>query len=274
MATWKHALVTGAGSGLGLGFSVRLLQGACRISALDLALGEHARRQLDEAAAQGQVPWQFEPADVTDETGTCSAVDAAIEAFGAPDLVIHCAGVMINRAFADMSGEAFRRVVDVNLNGSFHVAQAVIPHLRAGARLALLASIAGLTSNYAYTAYGASKFGVVGLATTLRYEYEPRGIHISCVCPPEVKTPMVVAERAPGNADPISLALKDTAGSLELDAAVDEILRQLDAGRWLIIPGTRARLTAWAARHTPAAFFAVMQAMIRREMRRHGPPPD
>src|SRR3546814_2598867 len=55
-------------------------------------------------------------------------------------------------------------------------------------RLALIASMAGLTSNYAYAAYGASKFGVVGLATTLRYEYEPLGIGISCICPPEVKT--------------------------------------------------------------------------------------
>src|SRR3546814_19586442 len=95
-----------------------------------------------------------------------------------------------------------------------------------GSCLALIASMAGLTSNYAYAAYGAPKFGVVGLATTLRYEYEPLGIGISCICPPEVKTPMVASERANGN--PVSLELKEFAGSLEIDPACDAMLAGLD----------------------------------------------
>src|SRR3546814_20252586 len=80
-----------------------------------------------------------------------------------------------------------------------------------GSRLALIASMAGLTSTYAYAAYGASKFGVVGLATTLRYEYEPPGIGFRCICPPEVNTPMVARVRP--NRHPVSLDLKVSAGS-------------------------------------------------------------
>src|SRR3546814_20220692 len=134
-----------------------------------------------------------------------------------------------------------------------------------GSCLALIASMAGLTSNYAYAAYGAPKFGVVGLATTLRYEYEPLGIGISCICPPEVKTPMVASERANGN--PVSLELKEFAGSLEIDPACDAMLAGLDAGRWMIIPGVNSRIPAFAARHLPRPFHAVLPPLTLRPLR-------
>lgn len=269
MTHWNHVLVTGGASGLGLGCALRLLRRGSRVSLLDLALGDTARQQLDAAAIQpGQ--WAFASADVTDEAATQAAVQAAVARFGPPDLVIHCAGILINRAVADTSGPAFKRVIDVNLNGSFHVAAAVLPLMRPGSRLALVASMAGLTSNYAYAAYGASKFGVVGLAHTLRYEYQPLGIAISCICPPEVQTPMVASERSPGNFNAISLALKDHAGSMTADAAVDAILAGLDAGRWMVIPSLQARLVAAVARHLPGLFFAFTNRLIRREMRKRG----
>lgn len=271
MTFWTHALITGGASGLGLGLALRLLRRGTRVSVLDLALGDAARQQLDNAAqAPGQ--WAFASADVTDEAATQAAVAASVSRFGPPDLAIHCAGILINRAVADTSAQAFRRVVDVNLNGSFILSAAVLPHMRPGSRLALIASMAGLTSNYAYAAYGASKFGVVGLAHTLRYEYAPLGIGITCVCPPEVKTPMVASERSPGNFNDISLALKDHAGSMTADAAVAAILKGVDAGRWLVVPSLQAKLVAGVARHLPSVFFAFMNALVRREMRRRGMP--
>src|SRR3546814_19262713 len=119
--------------------------------------------------------------------------------------------------------------------------------------------MAGVTSNYAYAAYGASKFGFVCRVTTLRYEYEPLGIGISCICPPEAKTPTVASERANGN--PVSLELKECAGSLEIDPACDAMLAGLDAGRWMIIPGVKSPTTAFAARSLPRPFPAVMQRL-------------
>lgn len=141
-----------------------------------------------------------------------------------------------------------------------------------GLGLALIASMAGLTSSYGYTAYGSSKFGVVGLATTLRYEYEPQGIGITCVCPPEVKTPMVSRERSPGNADPVSLAIKDIAGSLDADYACDAILDGIDSERWMVIPGLKSKVTMLFARHLPAGFNKFMDFNIRRFRRTIGEP--
>lgn len=267
MKKYQHVIVTGGASGLGLGFAVRLLARGCQVSILDLALSDAIRQQLS-AACQKQGAWQYHSVDVTDEAICIASTKAAVESFGPPDLVIHCAGIILNRTVKEMKGADFKRIIDVNLNGSFHMASAVLPYMKAGSRLALIASMAGITSNYAYAAYGASKFGVVGLATTLRLEYEPLGIQISCICPPEVKTPMVTQERTPGNADEISLALKDYAGSLELDFAADDILKQLDAGRYLIIPGLHAQIVATAVRHFPGTYFRVMNLMVKHEMRK------
>lgn len=257
-----HAIITGGASGLGLGMAQRYLKRGWRVSILDLALADDSRRLLDAAASASA--WQFQPMDISNFEQTQAAILTAVAAFGPPQLAINSAGVVINKTVADMQPADFHRVININLNGSYHFASAVLPTMQPGSRLALVASIAGLTSNYAYAAYGASKFGVIGLATTLRYEYEPLGIHISCICPPEVKTAMVAQEHA--DANPISLALKARAGSLDTDSACDQIVAGLDAGRWQIIPGTSGKLTAFAARYLPGVFNRVMLRLIGQAM--------
>ncbi len=264
----QHVIITGGGSGLGLGIALRYLKRGSRVSILDLLVSETTHNLLSDAAREGQTDWQFHSVDITDFKKTGAAVVAAADTFGAPDLAINSAGVVINKAFSEMQPEDFHRVININLNGSYHFAAAVLPTMQAGSRLALVASVAGLFSNYAYSAYGASKFGVIGLATTLRYEYEPLGIHISCICPPEVKTPMIEKERI--DANPIALELKALAGSLETDSACGQIVAGLDAGRWQIIPGLSGKLTAFTARYLPGLFSAIMLRLIRRSMRRHG----
>lgn len=270
MKSIEHALITGGGSGLGHGIALRLLRRGASVSVLDLGIPDDRRAALDQAAVRGDGRWMLVQVNVTDEARVRGAVEAAVAAYGAPDLAINSAGVGFCRAFSSMRSEDFRRVMEINLFGSYHMAAAVLPHLRPGARLALVASLAGITSNYAYAAYGTSKFAVVGLARTLRYEYEPRGIHVSCICPPEVKTPLVTAERADG--DPVALDLKLIAGSMELDAACDQIVAGLDAGRWMIIPGLAGKATAFAAQRMPRLFDRFMDALIRRYMRKHGQP--
>ena len=264
MITTSHCVISGAGSGLGLGLATRLLQRGHRLSLIDLKFDDAARKQLADAAGT-EDQWQTYSLDIRDAKATEQAVTAAVSVFGPITLAINCAGIILNRRFADMAPDDFARVIDINLNGSAYFAKAVLPRMTAGSRLGLIASMAGLVSNYAYAAYGASKFGVVGLATTLRYEYEPLGIGISCICPPEVKTPMVVAERKDG--DPVSLRLKDIAGSMDAPQAIDSIIQGLDAGRWMIIPGIRSRLSAGFARHCPTLFHFLMQRIIRHLLR-------
>lgn len=266
MKTWQHTMITGGGSGLGLGLAERLVARGSRVTLLDLTIEDDNRTRLETAARKGGGEWRFLQTDITDGAGLRGDVEQAVQVWGTPDLAINSAGTGMCKAFVDTTEEEFRRVVDINLTGSFNFATAVLPRMRPNARLAFVASLAGLIPNYAYSAYGASKFGVVGLAAILRQEYQPMGIHISCVCPPEVKTPMVTAESAGGN--PVGLELKRKAGSLDADTACDQILAGLDAGRWKIIPGTTGKLTAAAAQYLPGLFNQVTRRLIRRALRK------
>jgi 3-dehydrosphinganine reductase len=260
-AILKHVVITGGGSGLGFGLAMRYLMRGVSVSIFDLHITDSQQRELDNIAREHSSQCQFIKADVTQPEEIKEAVNVAIRRYGAPDLAINSAGVAMNKSFAETTPEAFKRVVDINLNGSFNFASAVLPTMLPGSRLVLIASVAGLISNYAYSAYGASKFGVVGLATTLRYEYEGQGIHITCVCPPEVKTPMVVKEYAEGNK--VALELKKYAGSMQPDVACDQIIAGVDAGKWMVIPSFSGKAVVTFARICPWAFFALMKQLIK-----------
>ena len=264
MNTLKHAIITGAGSGLGHGVAERLLKRGVKVSVLDLSISDEHAAVLNAAGST----WQYHHCNVTDLEAVKAAVDAAIAEFGPTELAINFAGVIASASFAEMQDAEFYRVMDINVNGTYHFARAVMPHLRRGDRLALTASMAGITSNYAYTSYGTSKFAVLGLATTLRYEYEPLGIGIGVICPPEVVTPMVNEEIAKGNK--IGLEIKQVAGSLQPDYACDKILDGLLAGQWMIIPGFKAKATAFAARRLPGLFHLITMGVVRKVMRKHG----
>ena len=268
MPQLRHAIITGAGSGLGHGIAERLLRRGIKVSVLDLGISADRAAKLDAAGAPVQAAWLFHKADVTKLESVKAAVDAAIAAYGPAELAVNFAGIGASASFAEMDDAEFYRVMEINVYGSYHFARAVMPNLRKGDRLALTASMAGITSNYAYTSYGTSKFAVLGLATTLRYEYEPLGIGISVICPPEVMTPMVEEEIATG--DKIGLEIKQVAGSLQPDFACDRILAGLLAGKWMIIPGTKAKLTAFAARRLPGLFHLITMTVVRKVMRKHG----
>jgi NAD(P)-dependent dehydrogenase (short-subunit alcohol dehydrogenase family) len=246
-------LITGGGSGIGLRLAELLAARGERIAAIDLRFSDEALRRLGDATTI--------EVDVRDG----DAVAAAVERCGPPRLVINSAGIQMAKDFDALSEEEFRRVVDVNLVGSRNVAAATFPHLAGGGHLVLIASLAGLVPNYGYAAYCASKYGVVGLAEVLRLEGKPRGIRVSCVCPPEVETPMVVKERLTQPAP--SKALKAFAGSMALDPAAAAILKGIDRGDFLIRPG-RARRTHLLGRLLPGrTAHAISDRIVARALR-------
>ena len=264
-ARWRTAFISGAGSGIGLRLAEKLLERGTNLGIFDLAVRSEIRQQLGKLASAKSATCSFHEVDLRNREELAGAMDEAMAAVGAPNLAINSAGIQISKAFDALSGEEFDRVVSINLVGSRNFAAAVLPQMETGGRLALIASLAGIVANYGYAAYNASKFGVVGLAGALRLEYKPRGIGISVICPPEVETPMVVEEHATGEA--ISLQLKEFSGTLGLEEACVEILRGLEAGSWMIVPGRRARLTRRLARFAPGLMNAVSDRMVRRALK-------
>ena len=137
-----------------------------------------------------------------------------------------------------------------------HGPQGAQGHMRSGGHLALVASIAGVVSNYGYAAYSSSKFGVVGLASALRIECRTQGIGVSVICPPEVETPMVEEERR--TAPAVTMQTKQFAGTVSLDDLCTQVVHGLEQGRFMIVPGSwRARFTVFLGRTFPRLMASV-----------------
>jgi NAD(P)-dependent dehydrogenase (short-subunit alcohol dehydrogenase family) len=234
--------VTGGASGIGLMVAQLFAERGADVAIFDLHPTPEALQAIEaKRRGPGQQVRSY-LLDVADADGALAVFRAAAADFGAPDLVFNSAGVGgFTRPFEDYPRDRFEAMVRVNLLGSRNVAAAVLPLMRPGGKLVLVASLAGLVTAYGYAGYAASKHGVVGLAGVLRVEYKPKGIDVSVVCPPEIDTPMVRQERP--TRPPESHAMKMVAGIVDLDVGCRYIVERALRGQFLIIPGARARFT-------------------------------
>lgn len=95
MKKHTHVIITGGGRGLGLGMALRYLKRGCNLSILNRVMTAESTEQLDAAAQIGQAQWQFHPIEISEFEQVQAAVQKAVEQFGAPELAINSAGVLI-----------------------------------------------------------------------------------------------------------------------------------------------------------------------------------
>ena len=174
----KTAVVTGGASGIGAAISDRLRADGLQVATLDLNAGEE---KFSYAA------------DVTDR----AAVDAALEdiraELGPVTVLVNAAGMERFKRFTDLTFDDWQKVIDVNLNGTFHCIQAVLPDmLEAGwGRIVNISSSSTHSGQPFMAAYVAAKSAVNGLTKSLALEYGPHGITVNAVPPGFIDTPML-----------------------------------------------------------------------------------
>jgi 3-oxoacyl-[acyl-carrier protein] reductase len=133
------------------------------------------------------------PLDVTDRAAVDAVVAAVRTRHGRIDVLVNNAGITQDARLQKMTLEQFDRVIDVNLRGVFHCAQAVVDIMVEQGNGVILnaSSVVGIYGNYGQTNYAASKFGVIGFTKTWSRELGPKGIRVNAVAPGFIATPIL-----------------------------------------------------------------------------------
>jgi NAD(P)-dependent dehydrogenase (short-subunit alcohol dehydrogenase family) len=186
----RVALITGGASGIGLAAAQQLLSAGWKVAVADRdeAALEKARGEL------GRGPGVcLAPLDVTDEAAVEAWVDKAATTLGGLDGVVNSAGIAADIPALDTPVALFRKILDVNVVGTFLVARSAARLMkdRGGGAIVNIASVSGLRGGKGRSAYGASKGAVVVLTQVLANDLARYGIRVNAVAPGPVDTPMV-----------------------------------------------------------------------------------
>ena len=188
----RHAVITGGASGLGYAISERMIASGATVTWWDVNTQVMANASKTILASPG-AEVHCEKVDVTLPASVVVALARTIQKRGKVDILVNSAGITgPNVKLADYPPDAWARVINVNLNGTFHCCREVAAHMQGNGygRIVNIASVAGKEGNPNASAYSASKAGVIALTKSLGKELANNGVLVNCVTPAAVKTAM------------------------------------------------------------------------------------
>jgi NAD(P)-dependent dehydrogenase (short-subunit alcohol dehydrogenase family) len=283
------ALITGAGSGLGLECALFLAEHRYRVCGA--VLNEAEAETLRAEAGRRNVSVHVVRLDVTSPEQIAETVHSVLKETGRLDALIHFAGMGLRGFFEDLSLEEIRKVFDVNVFGVMALTQAVLPYMREqrSGRIIVTSSAGGRMGTMSISGYASSKFAVEGFAECLSQEVRPFNIHVSLLEPGLIRTPhfTVNRNRARRAADPAGPYYQ---WFCRHEQIVDDVLarnhfspadvarvvyRILTARRPRLryVVGTNAKLILNLRRYIPGEWFErIYWAVVRRMVTSPRPP--
>ena len=189
----KVSLITGAAQGIGLATALKFAAEGATVIVCDVQ-----QAGVDSAVAQcralGTTAEGF-VMDVTQRTMVDAVIARVVAQFGRIDTLVNNAGTTQDARLQKMTLEQFDRVIDVNLRGVFHCAQAVADVMVAQGSGVILnaSSVVGIYGNFGQTNYAATKFGVIGFTKTWSRELGPKGVRVNAVAPGFISTPILAS---------------------------------------------------------------------------------
>jgi NAD(P)-dependent dehydrogenase (short-subunit alcohol dehydrogenase family) len=183
--TGRKVLVTGASRGIGLGVAEGFLKAGADV--MILSSGEAIETVARELSQKHGRPVTGLVCDITQR----DAVAAAIDGLERIDVLVNNAGLELITPI-DAEGreveETFRRIIDINVMGTYYVTREALPKMHKGGRIILTSSMWGKTAVAEFSAYCSSKHANIGFMRSLAQELAPRGISVNAVCPGWVRT--------------------------------------------------------------------------------------
>jgi 3-dehydrosphinganine reductase len=265
----KNVIITGGSSGIGKATAKLFSREGANVFIVARDQGK-LDQALQEAEAEGSNPDHHCGAfcaDVASYEQVEAAIATIVETGGAPDILINCAGMVYPGYFEELPLSTFREQMDVNYFGTLHTVKAVLPSMlaRGNCHIVNVSSAGGVSAQFGYTAYAASKFAVCGFTEALRAEMKPHGIRVSLVLPADTDTPQLREERKvqplelkmitggvkpekldrPSEFIAYSLAqwlATDNGQPMSPDRVAAAIVRGIRKGHYLIVPDATLRI--------------------------------
>lgn len=191
----KVALVTGASSGIGRATALALSEAGAKVAVGGRRAGRIAG--LVEEAPGEMLALDM---DVTDPQSVRDAVEATVDRFGALDVVVNNAGLMLNGLVLGADTTQWTRMIETNLLGSMYTVHASLPHLlESKGTVVQISSTSGRTSSAGTGAYSATKFGITAFSEALRQEVTEQGVRVVVIEPGFVSTELISHSTSPAS---------------------------------------------------------------------------
>jgi NAD(P)-dependent dehydrogenase (short-subunit alcohol dehydrogenase family) len=261
----KHAVVTGAGGGLGRALCRELARLGARVSALDIE--EAALHEL--VASDGSGRLSGHRLDITDAEACDIAFDQLRIEHGPIDLIVNNAGITHFSKVEDVSLKTIEQVMSVNFSGAVNCTKAALSDvLDRGGQVVVLSSVAGFAPLFGRCAYSASKHALHGFFETLRCEVRDRGVNVLMICPSFIDTQRDqpgAESRYAGAARPGSA--RATVGEvMSPEEAAREIVGAIAKRREQLLVGRIAKQSHWLRRLSPGLYDSIMTRRARDEL--------
>jgi 3-dehydrosphinganine reductase len=263
---WDHklVLVTGGSSGIGLAIArAAAAQGSSVwLAARRQDVLESALAQVKATAIRDDQRFGVVSVDLSDPEQATTAIEKVIQQAGVPDVLVNSAGAAHPGYIQELKPEIFRWMMDANYFSTVYAIKAVLPGMieRKSGHIINISSAAGFLGVFGYTAYGATKFAVVGFSEVLRAEMKRYNIRVSVVYPADTQTPQLDYENQ--FKPPETKAISGNATALKPGQVAQVVIQQAARGRFSIFTSFDVRLFYILNKFLPQSLvFAVLDAM-------------
>jgi 3-dehydrosphinganine reductase len=262
----KNVYITGGSSGIGLAAARAFAKRGANV--IIFARGEMrldgALKELERSRVSGSQKFSSMAVDVSEIDNVSVIMERALREFGTPAVLLNSAGIAYPNYFEEISYEKFDEILTINLYGIRNVVSCLLPSMKEVREgyIVNISSMAGLIGIFGYTAYSASKFAVIGFSESLRGELKPHNIKVSVLCPPDTDTPQLHEENR--TKPPETKAIAGNAGIMSPDSVAETLIRGMEKGKFMIIPGLEGKFIYLAKRYVPSLVNYVMDREVEK----------